>query len=306
MTDILKRIERQVGVDNLVDVLSERLDTSDLNSLLMEVARRRAQKRTPAALLDDYRSNRFVKPSTVDPAVTLAWDQIAFASLPPGFEAIELSPVCPLGTSSVVATVNQDKVVTTTRGLEVMSDATNALALECALRRRNHGSASPVHLAASHRVVRPSLTANPLFTPHFRLFALCSAGRDTQSSRLRDSALAGHVGAHVRALTAFLGSTAKLRIAVTVLEEGARPAVSTVVDGFRGTHEGVEVDFDDSRTTGRGYYKEVCFKIYCHTADGPQEIGDGGLVDWGAKLLSNAKERMFISGIGSERVCGLL
>ncbi|MFN8418836.1 MAG: hypothetical protein U0528_06290 [Anaerolineae bacterium] len=30
---------------------------------------------------------------------------------------------------------------------------------------------------------------------------------------------------------------------------------------------------------------------------------DGGAVDWTQKLLSNAKERCVIGGIGSERVC---
>jgi hypothetical protein len=29
-------------------------------------------------------------------------------------------------------------------------------------------------------------------------------------------------------------------------------------------------------------------------------MGDGGFVDWGAKLTSNHKERMFTSGVGVE------
>jgi hypothetical protein len=32
---------------------------------------------------------------------------------------------------------------------------------------------------------------------------------------------------------------------------------------------------------------------------------DGGAVDWTQRLLSNAKERLVISGIGSERLCGM-
>ena len=52
MSDILNRIEQQAGVDNLVDILADGLDTSDLNSLLMEVLRRRALKLSDGGLVD--------------------------------------------------------------------------------------------------------------------------------------------------------------------------------------------------------------------------------------------------------------
>ena len=70
-------------------------------------------------------------------------DRVAFATLPSAFSPLELSPVSPLGTNSVVATVSQNKTLTTTRGLEVVSDATNVLALECALRRRTRCGRDP-------------------------------------------------------------------------------------------------------------------------------------------------------------------
>jgi hypothetical protein len=38
---------------------------------------------------------------------------------------------------------------------------------------------------------------------------------------------------------------------------------------------------------------------------GEKELVDGGGVDWGAKLLNNGKERMVISGLGSERLAQL-
>ena len=62
-----------------------------------------------------------------------------------------------------------------------------------------------------------------------------------------------------------------------------------------------------TRASGRGYYGEVCFKIHARSEGGGDgewlELGDGGSVDWTAKLLSNAKERLVISGISSERIC---
>jgi hypothetical protein len=50
----------------------------------------------------------------------------------------------------------------------------------------------------------------------------------------------------------------------------------------------------------------MCFKIFATPSTGrEQELVDGGDVDWTQKLLNNAKERLVISGCGSERVCEL-
>lgn len=66
----------------------------------------------------------------------------------------------------------------------------------------------------------------------------------------------------------------------------------------------VEFVADNERTRGRGYYLDLCFHIHATNASGQQlELVDGGSVDWTQKLLSNAKERLVISGIGSERLC---
>ena len=35
------------------------------------------------------------------------------------------------------------------------------------------------------------------------------------------------------------------------------------------------------------------------------QLADGGVVDWGAKLTGNGKERMVIAGCGVERLLGL-
>jgi hypothetical protein len=61
---------------------------------------------------------------------------------------------------------------------------------------------------------------------------------------------------------------------------------------------------DEHRTSGTGYYLDICFHIHAIAAFGRQlEFVDGGAVDWTQKFLSNAKERLVISGIGSERLC---
>jgi hypothetical protein len=61
---------------------------------------------------------------------------------------------------------------------------------------------------------------------------------------------------------------------------------------------------NDQRTSGRGYYRDICCKIHLDSDAGElMEVADGGSVDWAQKLLSDSKEALVISGIGSERVC---
>ena len=136
MSKTTERIERELGIKGLTVLLAEQLAPTDLQSLLLEVYRLKAEQRSPAALLADYESNRFVRPSSVSPERLAEWERVALASLPDGFEALALAPVSPLGTSSAVGLVDQNRVVSTIRNSEVVSDSTNVLALECAVRRR--------------------------------------------------------------------------------------------------------------------------------------------------------------------------
>ena len=181
---IINRVERDAGVPHLAEILSDRLAPTDLQSLLLEVFARRAKKRDPKALLDDHVSNRYTRPSASDPARLLEWDRVAFSTLPRLFQAVELSPVCPLGTGSVLSPISQDWTVSTIRNTETVADSTNVLAIECAVLRREQknfstGHAASVHLASSHRLLRgQKINVRPGVLQHFRLFSLCSSGRD--------------------------------------------------------------------------------------------------------------------------------
>jgi len=62
MSKILERIEREAGVPGLATILAERLESTDLQSLLLEVYRTRSRQRRPFAVLADYEANRFVRP----------------------------------------------------------------------------------------------------------------------------------------------------------------------------------------------------------------------------------------------------
>jgi hypothetical protein len=107
----VKRIEREAGVPGLVSILAERLTPTDLQSILLEVYRLRSRQSQPADVVSSYETNRFVRPSAISPVRLLEWEHIAFSHLPPEFEALVLSPLCPLGTNSVVASVDQNWAV---------------------------------------------------------------------------------------------------------------------------------------------------------------------------------------------------
>jgi len=133
---ILERIIKKSGCNELFDILAKKLSPTDLQSLLLEVYRARTKEHAGSAVFEQYKQNRFVKPAAVDPQKILEFDQMAFGLLPKGFEALELSPVNPLGSCSAAGFVDQNNVLTTIRNTEVCADSTNAMALECALRRQ--------------------------------------------------------------------------------------------------------------------------------------------------------------------------
>jgi hypothetical protein len=310
VTDILRRIERATGVADLVALLADRIEPTDLQSLLLEVYRRRSERKTPALLLSEYEANRFVRPSAADPVALLAWERIAFAALPDEFTRMDLSPVCPLGTSAAVATGSQNRAVATSRNTEVASDTTNVLALECASRRRellrkDARSATAVRLAASQRVLRAQRYHDPGLLPHFRLFALVSAGRDPGAGGFEVEAVSQHLSFYVRALRRFLGNDVPLRVSLTDLasdppRERWQPES---LHAIAADLPGVEIRSEPTRSSGRGYYLDVCFHLHAASETGEWvELVDGGAVDWTRRLLSNAKERLVISGIGSERL----
>lgn len=308
----LRRIERDAGVPSLTETLL-RLQPTDLQSLLLAVYRIAARRRKPSDVLAQYQKNRFVRPSKVPVSSLLRWESLAASNLPSGFETLELAPACPLGTSSVIAAVDQNWAVSTIRNIEVVSDPTNVMALECALRRRLlrsnvQKSSQSIHLAARHRVLRPQLYADRNAAAHFGLFGLCSAGRDAGNRQFELSALRTHCHFHLKLLRAFLG--AERRIHVSLTDFGAlddqhrlqREFLAPLRDEFRNVVSVMNYE----RTSGRGYYRDLCCKIYVESdSEELVEVADGGSVDWLQKLLSDSKERLVISGIGSERVCDI-
>ncbi|HEX6526849.1 MAG TPA: hypothetical protein VF070_43575 [Streptosporangiaceae bacterium] len=141
---------------------------------MLEVARRRAARETPATVLRRYQRDRFTRPSHIPWRDLRRAEDALLGCLPGGVEVITLAP---LAAHSALGTVSQHKVLTAIRACEVAADPTNALALEAATRRALSG-ASTVRLAAVQRVTRANLMPSvPGSYPHFSLLGLVTAGR---------------------------------------------------------------------------------------------------------------------------------
>ncbi|HEY8972926.1 MAG TPA: hypothetical protein VIN75_01820, partial [Burkholderiaceae bacterium] len=172
--------------------LASGLAGSELQSLLLDVMQARAASRSAADLLAQHGRDAFCVPAQVDARAMLAIDARLFEAAE-GFDAIELSPVAPLGACSVVGPTDQNRVLSALRATEVVSDPTNVLALECAQRLRARPGVAH-HLATSHRVMRAQPVPKlPGYAQHFRLFALASGGVEREDHAFTVDILALHV-----------------------------------------------------------------------------------------------------------------
>lgn len=300
---VVEKIAARFGGEALLKLLSESLTASELNTLLLEVFHRRTQIMTPAGLLNAYQQNRFVRPSTVDALayaeMTLLWLNAAQTA---GFHPLELSPVAPLGACSVLGTVHQHKVLSALRGAEVQADATNALALESSLQRKTMGfPAEPAQFCAVHRHVRTQSLQLPGFTPHFKIFCLSSAGRDTGNFAFEQASLHRHILFYIQFLKEKLGLL-NLSVVLKGLDpvEGNNPLFEKVLEALQIAAPDWPLEVLRMPQSSQQYYRNLQFGILWRQNDQLLPIIDGGFVDWTQQLTSNQKERFLISGAGIE------
>lgn len=310
-TKILKRIIAKSKIPDFMEALVDRLSLTDLQSLLLEVYRKRTAKLRPANLLKSYNTNRFVQSSPVEPKKFLEFDSLAFKILPDDFEGLELSPVSPLGNNSIIAPVDQNNIITTIRNSEVCADSTNLLALECARRRKielskNTRSKQQIKLSASHRLIRGQLFDEPTAFPHFRVFSLCTAGSDEGFFRFEFRSLLEHVNFYLDLSKAAekIGYKYKnIQVNITPFNQNIKEKFEAeIFNPISERHPEVELNFDKDKSNKINYYSTCRFQIHIRDKqDQNYLIVDGGFTDWTQQLLSNKKERLLISGFGTER-----
>lgn len=275
--------------------LADGLAGSALQSVLLEVMQARAAARSAKDLVAQYRRDPFCRAAAIDLREMLAIDTQLMAAAAP-FEAIELSPVAPLGASSVVGPTHQHRVLSALRGTEVVSDPTNVLALECALRLQSD-PATDLHLATSQRVVRAQpVPRQPGFAQHFRLFALGSAGIERQDNAFTTETLL----LHVRTL---LGGLERLEQAGHALGRRRVEILASEEKMRLGTDLARALEADCGPLHHPYYSGGLRYRIWVAAPDGEElPIGDGGTFDWLGQLTSNRRAVFVGSGLGSQLI----
>lgn len=282
------------------DQLASGLAAPDLQSVLLEVMQRRAQQREPKDLLAQYQRDLFCAPAATDLRESVVIDGHLLAAAE-GFEAIELSPVAPLGACSVVGPTDQHRVLSALRMTEVVSDPTNVLALECARRLRKAPRES-LHFATSQRVLRAQPVPKlPGYAQHFRIFVLASAGVETREHGFTVET----VVRHVRTLHAAMDRLERHGYAfgarrVTVWATSEREAIGDRIAERLGSGAARAL-------LEHPYYSGgIRYQIAVKAPNGAElPLFDGGTFDWVAKLTSNRRAVYVASGGGSQLI-GLL
>jgi hypothetical protein len=304
---VTHKLLKRLGHPEVLQLLTEDLSGTELNTLLLDVVREKAQKISGPGLLQQYRLNRFVKPSDL-PVLELKKAEVELLKLFQShlFEPVELSPVSVLGSCSAVATVDQNKILSALRGTEVLADATNAMALHiCDLKKRRvwtpRTKSEKFRLSTIQRHVRTQTIAGAGFTPHFKIGCFVTSGVDTGDFTFEKEALLEHLQLmhaiykgfyEVKALNfRFLcrsGYADSLRLVNDARDYVLRHAPELNIKVF----EKPEKEID--------YYKGLQYKTDIQWNDKTFEIADGGFVDWTQQILQNKKERLLIGGIGFE------
>lgn len=302
----LARILRQGLSADTVATLGDRLTASDLTTLLLEVARHRASRRTPTEVLRQYEQDRFVGPAAVGARLLLRLEQAAMDAVGDTFTPVITAPLVPFGAHVATARVDQNIVVSTMRATEVAADPTTSLALEAAVQRRalladNARSAELIRLSTVTRVTRAQRFEGPRMFAHFCLLGLVTAGRDRGNQAFEQSALIEQV----EALTAVVRACGFDRVVVKLSDLGGQH--TRIIDAAILALNGARVvcTHDPHRSAGRGYYPNVCFKLAVECNGEEIEVGDGGIVDWTQSLLGNRKERLMTAGLSLERLATL-
>ena len=313
--EIIDRIIREYAIAGFGALLND-MPLSDLQSLLIEIYNQRAKNISPQELLEQYKKNKFVQPSKVNPKDILAFESLAYQLLPNDFRLLELSPVCPLGTTSVLAPISQKMVLTTIRNTEVCSDATNILALEASLQRKKlfHNGGTKfdcVKFCTSHRLLRTQNFANPLFTQHFQILSVCIAGREEGNFQFEISALNELIPYFYRLLREYIATQTNekpiIKFKIFIHNKILAEKLTTAIKHLNNSDD-VIVTSEMKPDENWNYYRVLRFHIYLHDkiTDEDVFIGDGGDTSWTASLLSDKKERFMISGLGSELLIGRL
>jgi hypothetical protein len=294
---LLNKIISKLDRDKFIEQICSELSGTEFNSLMLEIFRRRAGNISVQTLMHEFETNRFVEPLQTDTIQfrKLELDWLIYAKNRE-FLPVTLSPLTPLGTCSVVGTVNQNKIISSTRGTEVISDATNVLQLKIAREIKNSKDRKKTYRYSTvHRHVRAQHFDNPLFSTHFSIFCMASGGYDRGGLLFEIEQLNEHISIYLEQIKTFLpGSRPLLEFYIKSDNEKLIGLIESKEHCWAG------IDFLIRSVPENAYYKTIQFKIFIMHKNDKINIADGGIVDWLQKLTGNKKLRSMISAAGLE------
>ena len=300
MGSIIDKILGAKGRPDLIKFLVNELSGSELNTLLLAVYEERLKLKNNSQVLQDYKKNRFTQPAAVDTLVFRKQELDLLRCLAShGFDISTFSPLTPIGTVAANGKVHQNNVISALRNTEVVSDITNVMALEIAKRIKYQDAKDDIHLAASHRLVRAQAFDHPSYTAHFTVGAMVSGGKDTGNFRTEYKLIIKHLAAYLDIMDEVYG------IGIDQLRVQLRPINQTKLIDHIDIEQALQKEFpglvtilDPIHDPGFTYYHTIRINIKVMDNDIP--LIDGGFVDWLTSLTGDRKQRLFISGIGTE------
>ena len=169
--------------------------------------------------------------------------------------------------------------------------------------KKNSKSTETIKLCAAQRLVRAQPFVNPAFSAHFCVVAICTAGRDVGNDKFEMYNLKEHIFFYLNLIKNLLDQSEISKIMIKFFEY---PDLhnETII-------ENIKNEFSDRRLIhfkiqkdsefGRNYYSRLRFMISVVNKQNQEfDYIDGGFTNWTSKLLSNKKERILTSGIGTD------
>lgn len=299
--EILNRISSDLNIEDIVEKLSP-LPMSDLNTLLLEVFKRKGDLISSASLYKNFKSNRFSLPSKIN-CLDYHKTEVKLFDLAEKFNICQilLSPVVPFGTGNISKCVSQNNILTSLRNTEVLSDPTNMLCLLIADKINGVENENYIYnLCTSSRCLRAQKYHDQNFFSHFGVFGIASTGKDSGSYLCEKDLLKFHIDFYIEFLQKILHKNICIELSKRKGYKDSEGFFSRINNFINDSYP--NIDIINSIDLDNNYYKGINFKIYILDGSQRQEVVGGGFVDWITKLTTNNKLRCLTSGISIDSV----
>lgn len=276
--DILNRISSDLNIEDIVDKLSH-YPMSDLNTLLLEVFKRKSDLLNSSSIYKNFKLNRFTLPSEINclnyhKVEVKLFEQAEKFNISP----ILLSPVVPFGTGNLSKCVSQNNILTSLRNTEVLSDPTNMLCLLIADKIKNSEKEDYIfNLCTSSRCLRTQMYTEKSFFSHFGVFGIVSTGRDKGSYLCEKELLKCHMNFYIDFLQNILLKKICIELSMRKGYKDSEGFFFRLNKFMSDLYPNIEII--NTRNLENNYYKGLNFKIYIIEGAVRQEVAGGGFVD---------------------------